>query len=248
MLGRLAAGAGRVGSSIVSWCADVLAPRVCLSCGVEGAWWCVSCVAQLPVSGSFVCGRCERPSPAGRTCATCARDFPLQHVISIAPYAVASVQQMVQMVKYMPAHDVAQAYAILVAEFCARPANAALRAAVGHDLILIPIPLHWSRELERGFNQSAPIAAALADAGWGTVHDEVLVRVRRSAPQAMLTRAARLENMTDVFTVQRPDAVRGRAVLLVDDVCTTGATMSSAARTLRRAGAGTISGFAIARG
>ncbi|MBI4433791.1 ComF family protein [Candidatus Uhrbacteria bacterium] len=233
---------------VLGWCADVLAPRVCVACGDEGAWICAPCTSHIPLLGNFVCGRCDRPSPFGKTCITCRRDFPVDHVIAVASYAVPCMQRIVRMVKYVPAHDVAQAYASIVAMFCARPEHMALRGVVGPDSILIPIPLHWSRELERGFNQSVPIADAFARAGWGTVRNDVLLRVRRATPQATLVRAMRLENMQHAFVVQDTDVVRGRAVVLVDDVITTGATVASAAHALRRAGASTVSVCAFAKG
>ncbi|MBI2053434.1 MAG: ComF family protein [Candidatus Sungbacteria bacterium] len=112
---------------------------------------------------------------------------------------------------------------------------------------MIPIPLHKSRERVRGFNQSRLIAQECARSLRRPLHTDILHKTKKTAPQMELLREARLTNLAGAFTVSSADAIRNRTCILIDDVKTTGATMESAARTLKDAGAGKIWAITIAR-
>ena len=115
------------------------------------------------------------------------------------------------------------------------------------DLIL-PVPLHRSRLWLRRYNQSAELARRLSTA-WGRAYDPLaLVRSRRTASQGVMPSArARRRNVLSAFKVPEPARVRGRKILLVDDVLTTGATAEACARALRQAGAVDIAVLTLAR-
>ena len=105
---------------------------------------------------------------------------------------------------------------------------------------VVPVPLHWRRRWSRGYNQSEVLAAA-----WSLVLEAPLRRhwLRRSRPTALqttLTPTARQENVRGAFRAARDSRLRGATVLLVDDVLTTGATASEAAKALKRAGAASV--------
>jgi ComF family protein len=109
---------------------------------------------------------------------------------------------------------------------------------VRYDAV-VPVPLARVRRLERGYNQSAALAAGASEvlAGSPPVAEHVLVRARRTRSQTALSRARRWANVEGAFTTPNPDALRGRRLLLVDDVLTTGATVTAAAQPLVAAGA-----------
>ncbi|MFN8593927.1 MAG: phosphoribosyltransferase family protein [Thermomicrobiales bacterium] len=115
----------------------------------------------------------------------------------------------------------------------------------GFDL-LVPVPLHRSRLKERGFNQALVIAGELERTLLIPVAD-CLARTRRTNAQAQLAAHERSSNVADAFAVIDPDAVRGAAVLLIDDVVTTGATLGACADVLRQAGARAVSAATLAR-
>lgn len=133
----------------------------------------------------------------------------------------------------------------------ARPLAQLLVPALGgvEPDVVVPVPLHPSRLAERGFAQALVLASharALARLQAPLAHD-LLVRERATAEQAGLARAARIANVAGAFAVTEAGRVRGRHILLVDDVVTTGATAAACARVLRRAGARAVTVAALAR-
>jgi ComF family protein len=112
--------------------------------------------------------------------------------------------------------------------------------------VIVPMPLHWRRRWRRGFNQAALLAAELGRRR-GLPVIRAVRRRRHTASQAGLTHAARRRNVAGAFVVRREEAVRGKRVLLVDDVLTTGATASACARALKQAGARSVAVLTLAR-
>jgi ComF family protein len=131
----------------------------------------------------------------------------------------------------------------------ARPLSRMLLSAVPRSAVfdlIVPMPLHWLRKWQRGFNQSELLARALARP-LGTPAANALRRSRATTPQAGLTRAQRRDNVNGSFRVHPRAAIAGAHVLLVDDVMTTGATLSAAAAALKRAGARRVTAVTVAR-
>jgi competence protein ComFC len=104
--------------------------------------------------------------------------------------------------------------------------------------MIAPIPLHWSKQLRRGYNQSLLLARSIAHNTGLTLLD-VLKRTRRTKSQTKLTDNLRRENITGAFSV-RLNNIANKRVLLIDDVLTTGATMNECARVLKQAGAAAV--------
>ena len=120
--------------------------------------------------------------------------------------------------------------------------------------VLVPVPLHSSRERERGFNQAQLLAEGLKYGlarvpGTRTLEiaPRCLWRTRATVPQTGLSLTARFENVRGVFAVSLPEVIRGRVAVLIDDVMTTGATLSACAAALKQAGAQRVLGLTLAR-
>ena len=111
---------------------------------------------------------------------------------------------------------------------------------------LCPIPIHLTRLIDRGYNQSRVLADRLARIVKRPVMD-LLTRDRATPDQVGLSASARMENVKGVFSLRFRSPLSGASVCLVDDVMTTGATLAEAARTLRRAGAGKIYAAVLAK-
>jgi ComF family protein len=127
-------------------------------------------------------------------------------------------------------------------------------AAAGRDLlaeadVIAPTPLHWRRLARRRYNQSAELAKRLGRLSGRPVAVDLLTRIRATKPQERMDRLARAANQAGAFAVpaRRRAAVAGKAVLLVDDVLTSGATLSACADTLRAAGAARVDVLVLAR-
>ncbi|MBI4484314.1 MAG: ComF family protein [Acidobacteria bacterium] len=113
--------------------------------------------------------------------------------------------------------------------------------------VVVPLPLHRRRLRERGYNQSLLLAKPLARRLDLALEPDGLKRIRSTVPQSGLLMEARRDNIRGAFVVPRPARLRGKTILLVDDVFTTGATLNEAARTLLESGAGEVKSLTLAR-
>lgn len=118
---------------------------------------------------------------------------------------------------------------------------------LGGVAAVVPVPLHPGRLDERGYNQTELIFRRWAEEqGWPWV--EALARIRPTQPQWQLAPTARRRNIKGAFAVTRPELIRGKTILLVDDIVTTGVTMSECAKMLKRGGAVKVIGLALSGG
>lgn len=210
---------------------------LCLAADPSGLNLCPDCRADLPWLGP-ACPRCALPlSRPGQACGHCqAHPSGLDRCTALFSYAP-PLDALVQQFKFGQRLYLARLFADLLAERmldCARP-----------DCI-IPVPLHPSRQRERGFNQALEIARPLARQ-LGCALDYTSCRKIHSTPiQSRLTAAQRRHNLRGAFAMQRP-LHNIRHVALVDDVMTTGSTLETLAKTLRAAGVEYIEAWVCAR-
>lgn len=127
-------------------------------------------------------------------------------------------------------------------------------ARAGADVLddadaLLPVPLHWMRLWQRRFNQSAMLARAVSASSGVPVLDHVLARTRGTPPQVGLAKAERARNVQGAFSVTKSARaeVKGRKLVIIDDVLTSGATANACANALRRVGAGRVDVLVLAR-
>ncbi len=120
-----------------------------------------------------------------------------------------------------------------------------MRNAMPSDIV-VPVPLHADRLRERGYNQAALLARALARRVGLTLDEQTLVRKRATAPQVDLDAEQRQENVRDAFLCTG-DRLANKRVLLIDDVCTTGATLEACAVALYQGGARSVQALTLAR-
>jgi ComF family protein len=208
----------------------------CAACGVLAEDpLCRACAISLVELGD-ACERCAEPGPA--LCARCRRE-PLAVDRIVSPWRFGGALAIaIRRMKFAGAMHVARTVAPLWAPL--------LAAAVAQtDGMVVPVPLHWRRRLRRGFDQTwllARHACALAGVAQ-PVH--ALRRLHAGPPQSTLPARERAANVDGGFAACID--LTGRAVILVDDVATTGATLGAAASALRDAGAVHVLGIALAR-
>jgi ComF family protein len=148
-----------------------------------------------------------------------------------------TLRQLVHLFKYGGVRPLAGTFGKFLAQ--------ALPRETAFDVI-VPMPLHWFKQWQRGFNQSDILAREIGKK-WNRPVRNVIRRKKATRPQAGLTNAKRRANVSGAFKVARGRSLTGMRVLLVDDVVTTGATASACARVLKRAGAAHVALLALAR-
>ena len=224
--------------SLTSSALDLLFPPRCAGCRRRGAWFCERCRREVVEIVPPFCERCGQGIAGGRLCATC-RQHPLQiDGLRAVAYLEGGLRQAIHAFKYNGVRALAQPLGDILA-------GGFTRHALQADLIA-PVPLHTARHNQRGFNQSLLLAQRLATHAGMPVDGGDLQRVRDTRSQVGLNAHDRHDNVQNAFAWQGA-SLRGRRVLLIDDVCTTGATMEACAAALRSAGAASVWGLALAR-
>lgn len=222
---------------------DFLFPPRCPLCGaaiaVHGAL-CGACWLQLVIPGSPACALCARPFTRGTghagpdaVCAACLADPPVHAGIAAATLYNDASRRLILAFK--------RGSRIALAPLLARMMMGKLNG-VGPDWVVVPVPLHRWRLWRRGFNQSALLGREIARASGAMLVVDALLRIRATPNLGGLGKRQRARVLTGAIRInpQRGRLVRDRAVLLVDDVLTSGATTEACVRALRRAGAAEV--------
>lgn len=220
--------------SILESLIGVIAPLQCAVCSAQGQALCSSCAEDTLTEVPSRCFRCFRRTYDYRTCSNCRRLAPIRHAWVSTEYNK-EIAKLIQAYKFQRNRALARPFAELLA-----------RSLPYHKqpLIIVPVPTASSRVRRRGYDHTLLLSQALADRlGWPLVTH--LRRVGQSR-QVGTTRANRFVQLEGAFRPIRGELLATHGVLLVDDVVTTGATLSEAARSLKQAGAGFVCGVAIA--
>lgn len=237
-------GVGALGRALL----DQLFPPVCLACAdavgtPDGL--CPSCWRQLaPITAPF-CPVLGIPLPAGlgpdALSAQALADPPPYRRARAAVAYNEVARRLVSLLKYADRPEIAL--------FCGRLMAAAAAELAGPDAVLVPVPLHRMRQWKRRYNQSTELARVLARLLAIPLETGLVYRARHTPQQVGLSARQRARNVAGAFAV-RPDAAlraSGRRIVLVDDVVTTGATVTALARSLRRSGLGHVEVISFAR-
>lgn len=225
---------------------DLLFPDFCASCGIEGVVLCANCLGSIKYL-SPICVYCRKITlgkggvPPGRTCLSCREKTPLYAFFSPFKYEEETIRELIYRLKYNRLQIIAEFFSQCLAEYCRK-----FTVSFPKSIILIPMPLYRSRERARGFNQASLIAGHLAQELGFSVMERALVRLKNTKPQAGLNRDERGKNVIGAFGVKNHSAIKGKDILLLDDVLTTGFTMNEAARVLKEAGAKRVWAITIA--
>lgn len=228
---------------------DLILPPRCLRCGItveDAARLCAECWRSLTFLGPPQCRLCGYPLPhavpAAPLCGECTREAPAYDRARAALRYDDGARRLILAFKHADRTDTAPAFGAWLAR-----AGAELLADAE---VITPVPLHRLRLLKRGYNQAAILARALTKETGLALIPDLLQRRRATASQQGLSAQARLENVTaGAFRVHpwQRSRVEDRRVALIDDVMTTGATVSACARVLRRAGAARVDVLTLAR-
>jgi ComF family protein len=207
---------------------DLLFPPRCVGCREMGSVLCAKCRDEFELIEPPLCPHCGRPRTNGRLCPLCQRDpLRISGVRSVA-YFDGTLREAIHSFKYSNLQDLAIPLGELMSDYWEKsplPAE-----------IIVPVPLHPDRLRERGYNQATLLARELGKSIGLPVSENSLVRVRATRPQVDLNAQERKENVSDAFCCSNME-LKGKRVLLIDDVCTTGATLEACSIALRQVGA-----------
>ena len=216
---------------------DVLFPPLCGGCEKTGSRWCSECQQRVQILDGTLCEVCGLPLISAGICASCSLDRP--HFYALRSWVIFDdpIRKALHKLKYRRNIGLGDALAAHMSNFV-------------KDLdwmvdTVIPIPLGHQRQRERGYNQVGMIAKPLSLALNVKFAPKTLIRRKETRSQVGLTRQERRENVHNAFQVCKD--VSGMNILLLDDVSTTGSTLSSGAKELYSSGAKKVFAFTVAR-
>lgn len=244
--------------TIKNFALDTLFPISCLACGQADIWLCQKCLEKINLLPFQVCPYCEKIETfAGAICLRCKARLlkkdsliPLDNLVIATSYKHPSISRLVHTFKYNFVPDLGHPLAQLIAK-------AILNNHLPLPDFIIPIPLHPRRTRWRGFNQAEILARNLSsDLSPGLpipVLTDAVIREKFTPPQMKIKNyAERKKNMQNSFALSKSVSTNGlplknKRVLLIDDISTTGSTLSECAKVLKNAGAKKVYGAVIAR-
>lgn len=212
----------------------------CLHCGRQLAKCstlelCENCACLLPFISDSVCLRCGRPNPQGSietNCDECrGRETFFDAGCTVFEFS-GIMKDMLHRLKYDGDKELSASIGLSMSNRLKK---------MGWDIdIIIPVPLHEKRYQERGYNQSQLLAVEIGRECSIDVMDNILIRDRYTESQVLLSRLERIHNVRGVFGVVDGRLVKGKNILLVDDIMTTGATLNECSRVLKDYGAAKV--------
>jgi competence protein ComFC len=217
---------------------DWLFPPRCGGCGKEGSRWCHDCQQKVPALSGNLCEKCGKPQPGRNICEDCRLQPPSFRALRSWAIYEFPVREAILKLKY--SRDVG------LGDFLAVPLTTLFCSLDWPVDFILPVPIGRKRLRERGYNQVALIARPLSLACGLDYRPGALKRKRETVSQVGLSAVERRENMRDAFFAD-PRFVRGKIILVVDDVATTGSTLISCSEALLQAGASDVYALTVAR-
>lgn len=260
-------------SAIKEFILDIIFPSFCIICGKEGNYLCQDCQGLVELSQHQYCPFCSLAKIVfdGKTCSSCKKTKQLSGLYCATNYDNFVVKKLINQFKYQPyLKELSKPCSLLIMNSLAlhncgvrskceqAPISSSL-TIIAHlfnlnhfpdfnNFILVPIPLHKKKLKERGFNQAEEIGKELSKFLNIPIFNDVLIKIKQTLDQVELKKEERQENIRGVFLCQKPEIIKNKKILLIDDIFTTGSTMEECACVLKDAGAKEIWGMVVARG
>lgn len=227
---------------------DVVFPSQCLVCRVrvsQHGTLCTGCWSNISFISAPYCGCCGLPFEydmgEDALCGECIKERPPYSRARSALCYDEHSSQLITALKFGDQLHLAKIYGAWL--------DKAAKELIHNSDVIIPVPLHWRRFLKRRYNQSALLAQALAKETGLPVLENGLIRRKHTTPQTGLTKNQRQKNVRGAFKLNEKHrgTIKGKSVLLVDDVLTTGSTIAYCSKTLLKSGASNVNVLTLAR-
>ncbi len=218
---------------------DFIFPIECVGCGKVNDFLCSLCVSKIKIFPVQTCHYCRKPQAFGKTCDSCASRNRLDGLFILGPYDQPILKDTIHAWKHERVKEIGNILGLWAAKN--------LNSSLFQNSIIVPVPLHKQRQFDRGFNQSEQLSLILAQK-FQIPAKSLLIKIKDTEPQSSLNREKRLLNIRGVFAPAKDAKLSGANIILIDDITTTGATMEEAAKTLKKSGAKSVFGLALAHG
>jgi ComF family protein len=212
---------------------DIIFPIACLGCQREGVWLCQACADKIPLKNEYL---------------QLQNNSSLNGLIVAATYENEIIQESIHILKYKYVEDLAKPLGQMLAKTMTS-LDKKHRLSIlerSEQTLLLPVPLHRKRFLERGFNQSELIAKEFNQHFNFQLKTNILKRQKHTMPQVKLKGKERKENVKNAFVVKNWNFT-AKNVIILDDVATTLSTLEECAKVLKQAGAYKVWGLVVAR-
>lgn len=240
---------------------DTLFPKYCLGCNAEGFYICAGCLeTRIRINQSELCYLCEKRSPNSATCANCQHKTQLNGIIVAGKWEDDLLKKLIYEYKYRFIKDIGKELCKTLIEYLNLNKNRLLNIdnhtlplqhlkELANPPIISFVPLHPKRKLWRGFNQAELLAQELSKHFYWPVAD-LLLKAKNITPQAEIRRQSdRKINIKNAFSPKKPLlSLKNKTIIIIDDVCTTGATLEECAKALKPLKPKEIWGLVLARG
>ncbi|RJQ27429.1 ComF family protein [Candidatus Parcubacteria bacterium] len=226
---------------------NFLFPKKCVGCKKLGTYLCSNCFSFISLNTAFVCPVCTRPSIDGFTHPVCRTKYSLDGLISCYEYK-GVVKSLIYKFKYKPyLSSLKNITGKLFYEALIQ--NEFFYNILKEKPILIPIPLHKSKERSRGYNHAQILLERISKDIRLPIYPKILFRTKNTKPQFGLKKEERIKNIRGAFALNSNNKIdlRGKTVFLIDDIATTCTTLSECANVLKRNGAKKVLGLTFAR-
>ena len=231
----------------VEWLVNFLFPKKCVNCGKVGSYVCEKCEVGL-WEEEQICPVCTRNSRYGLVHKYCHRSWGLDGLTCLWTYE-GIARKIIKKAKYKFFYDILSELTVSGSQLTVRPEFTYFERFLQEKPTVVPVPLWEGRERWRGFNQAEIIGRSFATRHKLACNSHLLLRTRDTGHQTGREREERLEAVKDAFKISNYSNLPNlpKNILLVDDVWTTGATMSECCKILKQNGGKNVWGLVLAR-
>lgn len=207
---------------------DMIFPIKCIGCEIKDEILCDNCIQKIHIA--------ERETD--------------KNILAVFDYRDPIIKKVIWELKYHHKRYLGEKLGLLLYEFLIEDISDLKIEVSGRSIYVVPVPISNKKTKVRGYNQSVSIARGFcnsAPAGIFEIKSNIVFKKIETIPQARLTsRSKRLQNIKGVFKIKNPETIKGRTIIVIDDVTTTGGTINEIIKILKKAGAKKVVGFAVA--